>query len=102
MQSKGKEKFHAVAQVPNKVAAFGAVAKLLVEATYGEWEAEVQGTDVIYHVSIPVWGKLSDQSRKSLGKLIETADVHRNVVDSIYARHTFVLKNVLSVKAEPV
>ena len=102
MQSKGREKFHAVAQVPDKVAAFGALAQLLAEAVYGEFETEVQGTDVIYHVSIPVWGKLSDQSRKSLGKLIELADKHQNTVDSIYARHTFVLKNVLSVKAEPV
>ncbi len=102
MQSKGREKFHAVAQVPNKVAAFGAVAQLLAEAVYGEFETEVQGTDVIYRVSIPVWGKLSDQSRKSLGKLIELADKHQNTVDSIYARHTFRLVNVLSVKAEPV
>ena len=102
MQSKDNGKLHAVAQVPDKVAAFGALAQLLAEAVYGEFDAEVQGTDVIYHVSIPLWGKLSEQSRKSLGKLIETADVHQNTVDSIYARHTFVLKNVLSVRSEPV
>lgn len=85
MQDKNKEN----SRISDRATAFGALAYLLAEAVYGEYHVEAEEGYAVYHVYIPVWSKLSPQSRQSLDKLIETAEKHRVSADTIYAKHIF-------------
>ena len=73
----------------NRAAAFGALACLLAEAVMGEYSADVEGRKAIITLQIPVWAKLSDQSRKSLEKLDEYSAAHETRRDSIYETHVY-------------